>query len=139
MLTIGEHYGQALDRAKLFEAAESERQRLEALMNQLPVGVAIAEAPSGHIVAVNAEGDRDLARAAGRDPSRSPTSPRTSPSTPTGRRFSTDDWPIARSLATGEVVENEEIDVEFADGTRGWVNISARPVLDAGRRACSVR
>src|SRR4029079_17699814 len=53
LLTIAQHYGQALDRARLFEAAESERQRLQALMHQLPVGVAIAEAPSGHIVAVN--------------------------------------------------------------------------------------
>ena len=130
MLTIGQHYGQALDRAKLFEAAESERQRLEALMNQLPVGVAIAEAPSGHIVAVNAKAT-EIWRAppAGAEPITDVT-----PYVafhPDGRRFSPDDWPIARSLATGEVVENEEVDVEFSDGTRGWVNISARPVLDA--------
>ena len=130
MLTIGQHYGQALDRAKLFEAAESERQRLEALMNQLPVGVAIAEAPSGHIVAVNAKAT-EIWRAppAGAEPITDVT-----PYVafhPDGRRFGTDDWPIARSLATGEVVENEEVDVEFLDGTRGWVNISARPVLDA--------
>jgi PAS domain S-box-containing protein len=130
MLTIGQHYGQALDRAKLFEAAESERQRLEALMNQLPVGVAIAEAPSGHIVAVNAKAT-EIWRAppAGAEPITDVT-----PYVafhPDGRRFSTGDWPIARSLATGEVVESEEIDVEFSDGTRGWVNISARPVLDA--------
>ncbi len=130
MLTIGQHYGQALDRAKLFEAAESERQRLEALMNQLPVGVAIAEAPTGHIVAVNAKAT-EIWRAppAGAEPITDVT-----PYVafhPDGRRFSPDDWPIARSLATGEVVENEEVDVEFSDGTRGWVNISARPVLDA--------
>ncbi len=130
MLTIGQHYGHALDRAKLFEAAESERQRLEALMNQLPVGVAIAEAPTGHIVAVNAKAT-EIWRAppAGAEPITDVT-----PYIafhPDGRRFSTGDWPIARSLATGEVVESEEIDVEFSDGTRGWVNISARPVLDA--------
>jgi serine phosphatase RsbU (regulator of sigma subunit)/PAS domain-containing protein len=130
MLTIGQHYGQALDRAKLFEAAESERQRLEALMNQLPVGVAIAEAPTGHIVAVNAKAT-EIWRAppAGAEPITDVT-----PYVafhPDGRRFSPDDWPIARSLATGDVVESEEIDVEFSDGTRGWVNISARPGLDA--------
>jgi PAS domain S-box-containing protein len=131
MLTIGQHYGHALDRAKLFEAAESERQRLEALMNQLPVGVAIAEAPSGHIVAVNAKAT-EIWRAppAGSEPITDVT-----PYIafhPDGRRFSTEDWPIARSLATGEVVENDEIEVEFSDGTRGWVSISSRPVLDAG-------
>jgi serine phosphatase RsbU (regulator of sigma subunit)/PAS domain-containing protein len=130
MVTIGEHYGQALDRAKLFEAAESERQRLEALMHQLPVGVAIAEAPSGHIVAVNPRAT-EIWRAppAGSEPI-TDVSPYVA-FHPDGRRFETGDWPIARSLATGEVVDGEEIDVEFADGTRGFVNISARPVLDA--------
>ncbi len=130
MVTLGVHYGQALDRARLFEAAESERQRLVALMDQLPVGVAIAEAPSGHIVAVNPKAT-EIWRAppAGAEPITDVT-----PYVafhPDGRRFDTGDWPIARSLATGEIVESEEIEVEFADGARGWVNISSRPVLDA--------
>ena len=133
MMTIGEHYGQALDRAKLFEAAESERQRLEALMDQLPVGVAIAEAPTGHIVAVNPKAT-EIWRAP--PPSADPITDVSGYIAfhPDGRRYTTDDWPIARSLARGEVVENEEIEVEFEDGNRGWVNISARPVLDAGGR-----
>jgi serine phosphatase RsbU (regulator of sigma subunit)/PAS domain-containing protein len=131
LMTIAQHYGQALDRARLFEVAESERQRLEALMHQLPVGVAIAEAPSGHIVAVNGK-----ATEIWRVPPPGPE-PITDVTPyvayhPDGRRFETSDWPIARSLATGEVVDSEEIEVEFGDGTRGWVNISARPVLDAG-------
>jgi serine phosphatase RsbU (regulator of sigma subunit)/PAS domain-containing protein len=131
LTTIAQHYGQALDRARLFEVAESERQRLAALMHQLPVGVAIAEAPSGHIVAVN-----DKATEIWRVPPPGPE-PITDVTPyvayhPDGRRFTAGDWPIARSLATGEVVDSEEIEVEFGDGTRGWVNISARPVLDAG-------
>jgi serine phosphatase RsbU (regulator of sigma subunit)/PAS domain-containing protein len=130
LTTIGWHYGQALDRARLFEAAESERQRLQALMQQLPVGVAIAEAPSGHIVAVN-----DKATQIWRVPPPGPE-PITDVTPyvayhPDGSRFEPGDWPIARSLATGEVVDSEEIEVELGDGTRGWINISARPVLDA--------
>jgi serine phosphatase RsbU (regulator of sigma subunit)/PAS domain-containing protein len=130
LMAIAQHYGQALDRARLFEVAESERQRLAALMQQLPVGVAIAEAPSGHIVAVN-----DKATEIWRVPPAGPE-PITDVTPyvayhPDGRRFETEDWPIARSLATGEVVDSEEVNVEFGDGTRGWVNISARPVLDA--------
>lgn len=131
LMTIGQHYGQALDRARLFEVAESERQRLEALMQQLPVGVAIAEAPSGHIVAVNHKAT-EIWRVppAGPEPITDVTPYVAYHSD--GRRFTADDWPIARSLATGEVVDSEEIEVERGDGTRGWVNISARPVLDAG-------
>ena len=133
MLTVAGYYGHALDRAKLFEAAESERQRLAALMDQLPVGVAIAEAPSGHIVAVNPK-----ATEIWRVPPPGPE-----PITDVtgyvafhkdGSRYQPADWPLARSLATGEVVEGEEVDVEFGDGTRGWVNLSARPVLGPNGR-----
>jgi serine phosphatase RsbU (regulator of sigma subunit)/PAS domain-containing protein len=133
MVTIGEQYGQALERARLFEAAEAERQRLSVLMNQLPVGVAIAEAPSGDIVAVNPKateiwrvpepGDERITDVSGYVAFH-----------PDGRRFDPADWPVARSLATGEIVEGEEIDVEFGDGTRGFVNISARPIYDAAGR-----
>jgi serine phosphatase RsbU (regulator of sigma subunit)/PAS domain-containing protein len=133
ILTIGEYYGQALDRARLFEAAEADRQRMVALMHQLPVGVAIAEAPSGHIVAVN-----EKATEIWRVPPASPE-PITDVSPyvayhPDGRRYTVEDWPIARSLATGEVVQDEEAEVEFGDGSRGWVSISARPVLDGAGR-----
>jgi serine phosphatase RsbU (regulator of sigma subunit)/PAS domain-containing protein len=127
MLMIGEQYGQALDRARLFEAAEAERQRLEALMHQLPVGVAIAEASTGHIVAVN-ERANSIWRV---PPSRTPVTDLGGVVGfhPDGRRYADWEWPIARSLATGEIVESEEVEAQFGDGTRGWVTISARPVL----------
>ena len=129
MRTIGEYYGQSLDRAQLFEAAEAERRRLEALMDQLPVGVAIAEAPSGHVIAVN-----QRAAEIWRVPHPGPQ-PITDVSPyiafhPDGTRFEQSDWPLARSLATGEVIEAAEVEVQFGDGTRGHVSISARPVLD---------
>ncbi len=132
LLTLGAHYGQALDRARLFETAESERQRLTALMHQLPVGVAIAEAGTGHVVAVNAK-----AAEIWRVPP--PTGPVTDVTGvvayhPDGRRYAPHEWPLARSLAEGVVVENEEVEAEFGDGTRGWVSISARPVLEPGGR-----
>jgi serine phosphatase RsbU (regulator of sigma subunit)/PAS domain-containing protein len=126
ILTIGQHLGLALDRADLFETAEAERRRLAALMEQLPVGVAIAEAPSGRIIAAN-----DQATTIWR--SRPFSEPITDISGyvafhPDGRRYGPEDWPIARSLATGEVVDAADVNVEFHDGTRGWVSISARPI-----------
>jgi PAS domain S-box-containing protein len=133
LMTIAGHYGRALDRAKLFEAAEAERQRLAALMDQLPVGVAIAEAPSGHIVAVNPKAT-EIWRVppAGPDPITDVTG--YVGFHPDGTRYQPADWPLARSLATGEVVENDEVQVQFGDGTRGWVNLSAGPVLDPNGR-----
>jgi serine phosphatase RsbU (regulator of sigma subunit)/PAS domain-containing protein len=132
LLTLGAHYGQALDRARLFETAESERQRLTALMHQLPVGVAIAEAGTGHVVAVNAKA-AEIWRV------QQPTAPVTDVTDvvayhPDGRRYAPHEWPLARSLAEGVVIENEEVEAEFGDGTRGWVSISSRPVLEPGGR-----
>lgn len=129
---LGEHFGLALDRAELFEAAEAEQERLLALMQQLPVGVAIAEAPSGRIVAVNARAT-EIWRV---EPFSGPISDVSDVVAfhPDGRRYAPEDWPIARSLATGEVVEAEEVDAQFGDGTRGWVSISARPVTNRDGR-----
>ena len=129
MMTIGEHYGQALDRARLFEAAESERQRLAALMDQLPVGVAIAEAPSGHVIAVNPKAT-EIWRAppAGPEPITDVTGVRRLP--PRWARYQP---PTGRSRAVSRRARSSRTTrsrCEFADGTRGWVNISARPVLD---------
>ena len=61
LMTMGQLCGHALDRARLYEVGESERRRLQTLMRELPVGVAIAEAPSGDIIAVNREGNGHLA------------------------------------------------------------------------------
>lgn len=127
---IGELYGQALDRATLFEAADAERRRLETLMRQLPVGVAIAEAPSGDIVAVNDKAF-EIWRSPVGDFERITDVSGFKAFRADGSRIAQSEWPIARSLATGEQVEGEELDVEFADGSRGQVSISARPIDDA--------
>jgi GAF domain-containing protein len=109
LATLGELCGQALDRARLFEEADAERRRLETLMRQLPVGVAIAEAPSGDIVAVN-----EKATEIWRTP---PAEARITDVSgyrafhADGRPFRQSDWPIERSLATGEVVDAEELEV----------------------------
>ena len=49
---------------------------------------------------------------------------------PDGRLYRTEDWPVSRSMATGEAVEAEEIECERADGTRIVLSISSAPVRD---------
>jgi serine phosphatase RsbU (regulator of sigma subunit)/PAS domain-containing protein len=137
LATLGELCGQALDRARLFEEADAERRRLETLMRQLPVGVAIAEAPSGDIVAVN-EKATEIWRTPPADARITDVSGYRAFHAD-GRPFRQSDWPIERSLATGEVVDAEELEVEFGDGDRGWVSISSRPILgEAGETVGAV-
>ena len=129
LTTLGEVCGQALDRARLYEAADAERRRLETLMRQLPVGVAIAEAPSGDIVAVN-EKATEIWRTPPAGEERITDVSGYRAYHPDGTPLEQADWPIERSLATGEVVDSEELEVVFGDDSHGWVSISSRPIVD---------
>src|SRR5262249_7333186 len=45
-----------------------------------------------------------------------------------------EEWPLARSITTGEIIAVEEIDVLRDDGTRGTIAVSAAPIRDANGR-----
>jgi PAS domain S-box-containing protein len=49
---------------------------------------------------------------------------------PDGRPYLPHEWPLARTITTGEVVRAEEIHIERPDGTRLALLISASPVRD---------
>ena len=111
--------------------ADLERRRLETVLQELPVGVAFAEAPSGRIVQVSAATARiwgaapHTARAA--DYSADYVGYRPGAAAPVASH----EWPLARALAAGEVVAEEVYDVVRPDGSRRLVGVSAAPVRDA--------
>ena len=47
-----------------------------------------------------------------------------------GSRYQPHEWPLARSLTTGEIVTEEQIDIERFDGSRATITISASPIRD---------
>ena len=47
-----------------------------------------------------------------------------------GRPYLPHEWPLARSLATGEVVKNEEVRFPRGDGDWGTVFVSSSPIRD---------
>ena len=119
-------------------AADLERRRLRATLDQLPVGVHVAEAPSGRLVLDNAalreivgEAPRSAQVAdysadyAGFYPAGHPRA---------GEQVASDAWPLARTLATGRTVRDELVEVRRGDGGRRMVSISATPVRDAEAR-----
>ncbi|MFN8484613.1 MAG: GAF domain-containing protein [Anaerolineae bacterium] len=116
-------------REKLMRQVEAERARLETILSQMPAGVIIAEAPSGRLVQGNSQaeqiwrhpllGSQDIGQYAAwqgfhRD----------------GRPYAGHEWPLARAIATGEIVTNEEIDFMRGDGRRGVMLASAAPIRD---------
>jgi PAS domain S-box-containing protein len=120
----------AVERTRLYGTAATERERLAAVLSRLPAGVIIGEAPDGRLVLGNPEVERIW---------RHPFRPVTGFSQygayrgfhpADGRPYEPQEWPLARSLRTGEVITGEEVDIERGDGTRGTLVVNSAPIRD---------
>jgi PAS domain S-box-containing protein len=110
---------------RLLARVEEERSLLRAIIEQMPEGVVIAEAPSGRLIHYNEQ----LRRMWGQPDM--PHDIRTfSGLHPDGRPYLPEEWPIARSVAGGEVVRDEEIRLLRADGTWIYISASSAPIHD---------
>jgi PAS domain S-box-containing protein len=120
-----------LERYQLLEELERERSRLNAILQQMPVGVLIAEAPSGKVLFGNEELGRILRRpfSAGLESNEHQEGWRGFH--PDGQPYQPEDWPLARAVSTGELVEDEEIQIELADGTTIQAEVNAAPLEDS--------
>jgi GAF domain-containing protein len=110
---LARRLGVALDNGTLYQEAHHERERLSALVRQLPLGVLIAEAPSGRELLANARAEAILGTARALDP----------------------DAPhlaFVRQALAGRPVSEGELQLQRADGSRGVISISAEPVRDSG-------
>lgn len=115
-----------------------QRALFEAVLQQMPSAVVIAEAPSGRLLLANDQVERFL---------RYPFRPSTTIEEytdyagyhPDGRQLRPEEWPLARAIKNGEVVTDEEIRMLRGDGTLGVGLFSAAPVRDrAGRIVAGV-
>jgi PAS domain S-box-containing protein len=111
---------------ELAQLAQTEQSRLRTLLDNIPAGVLLAEAPGGRILVGNRQVEEILRRPIDYS----------APLTEfhklvgyhaDGRRVEPSDWPLARALA-GETVAGDEIYNQRGDGTRAWVRISAAPI-----------
>src|SRR5919202_863935 len=103
---------------------EAERARFEAVLQQMYAGVVIAEAPSGRILLSNERAQQirrcSLPRDVGFE-EYGHYDDRFRGFHPDGRPYEPQEWPLARSVRTGEVVVEEDIDVVRGDGARGTI------------------
>jgi PAS domain S-box-containing protein len=117
------------DRDLLVRQLEHERASIEAVLQQMPAGVVLVEAPSGKVLLQNAQVARiwrhEFDAAADLQ-----TFCNLRGFRPDGRPYEPHEWPLSRSLRNGEVVSNEEIEIIRGDKTRGWVLVSSAPIRD---------
>jgi signal transduction histidine kinase len=118
--------------------ADLERRRLATVLEQLPVAVTLAEAPSGRLLLSNAAVRRiwgvDTPSAQVDDYSADYVGYHTGPVQEAGRPYASDEWPLARALLRGETVVDELVEIRRPDGTRRMLSLSAAPVRDADAR-----
>jgi PAS domain S-box-containing protein len=122
---VARRAGVALAHTATYRSAESDRARLDAVLRELSVGVAIADA----------DGKIETANAAALRIWRSPRAlapqhvayPDYAGFHPDGHRYQPEEWPLARALR-GETVVGEEIRVVFGDGNPGVISSSATPI-----------
>jgi signal transduction histidine kinase len=107
----------------------AERAKLEEVLRQMPCGVMIADAPSGTLLLANKQVEGIL-----RQPF--PQAANIEKYTQdkafhlNKQPFKPEEWPLARSLTTGEVVTDEEIEYVRGDGTPVFLSVSSAPILD---------
>jgi PAS domain S-box-containing protein len=115
-------------RERLVTDLESQRARLETLLQQLPEGLMIAEAPSGRMILAN-ERLEEILRIPASEIHHIAGGEAYQGFDADGRQLLPEDWPLARAVR-GETVPYTEIELVRADGTRTWVAKRAGPVFD---------
>ncbi|EGK86501.1 PAS domain S-box protein [Microcoleus vaginatus PCC 9802] len=120
------------ERERLLHELEIERARFEAVLRQMPAGVMIADAASGKLVLANEQTKQIV----GYGYEQLLEIEDYAPIVPSeifhldGQLYSPHEYPLVRSLKTGEVVTNEEIEIHRNDGRCIFVNVNSAPILD---------
>src|SRR5215471_8414603 len=121
------------ERERLLGEIETERALLRRILEQMPIGVSIAEAPSGRLIFHNLEAIRLLRH------------PLLSSETYSayvqygalhedGTPYRPEEYPAARSLLSGEIVSSEEIRYRRGDGTETVFSVNSAPIYNGDGR-----
>ncbi len=123
-------YQNVTERTEAQRQAEARRRLLEAVLENLPVGVWITDA-TGRITQANPAALRIWggARYVGVEE----YSRYKGWFLPSGRAVAAEEWAAARAIATGETTIDEEVEIESFDGTRKIILNSAVPLSDEGQ------
>jgi signal transduction histidine kinase/CheY-like chemotaxis protein len=127
MTSVAEHCADAFARARLYDDARRMERLLESVLVRLPVGIFISRPPDSTLVFSNDAVAR-IWRTDSFPVQEEARSRMLKMTFPDGRPMPQAESPVVRALR-GDVVDGLEVRIERRDGTLGWVNVSAAPVL----------
>src|SRR5215212_3331836 len=118
----------------MLDRQQIERIGLEEALRQMPAAAVVAEAPSGKIILINDRARRMLERNAGwsglPEPERIGDFGDLKMFRPDGRPVEMEEWPLVRSIRSGEEVRDEEQSYLLADGSRLTIRSDSSPIHD---------
>ena len=120
------------EREQLLHELEIERAQFEAVLRQMPAGVMIADAASGKLVLANEQTKQIV----GYGYEQSLELEEYAPIIPfeafclEGQIYAPNQYPLVRSLRTGEVVTDEQMEIHRDDGSRIFITVNSAPILD---------
>lgn len=113
----------------LVKQIQSERNRIYDVLDQMPVGVIIVEAPTGKIIYSNPQVEKILKRPPTRA-SRLEEYRHFKAFHQNGRAYKFEEFPLTRSLLHGQTVNGQEMYIIKGDETRGVISVSSAPIRD---------
>ncbi|MBD2364100.1 PAS domain S-box protein [Anabaena minutissima FACHB-250] len=120
------------EQERLRHELETEHTRFAAVLQQLPTGVLIADAASGKLILANEQAKQII----GYSYEQSLELEEYVPITPfvafdsAGHMYAPNEYPLARSLQTGEVVSNEELKLQ-SDSSQTFISVNSAPILNS--------
>lgn len=119
----------AEDAAALLDVRRQSEERLRQVLEQLPVGISIAEAPTGRLLFHNARAERILGHKLLETPELDAYR-QYGAAHPDGTPYRPEDFPMIRALLFGECVDGQQMRYERGNGDMTWLEVNAAPVRD---------
>ncbi|QYO68140.1 PAS domain S-box protein [Leptolyngbya sp. 7M] len=132
-LDITERKQVEAERERLLQTLADERAQFEAVLRQMPEGVMIADAVSGQLVLSNEQADQILQHAyeLNHELEQYELQVPFQAYDLDGQPYAANEYPLVRSLHTGEVVIHEEMELRYSDGSRIFISTSSAPVFNS--------
>jgi PAS domain S-box-containing protein len=117
-----------VEREQLIEQAEAEHGRLITVVEQSPLAITIAEAPTGRLIIANREAEAIFGASLGE--SMSDVGAGWSAFHADGNPLAAGEWPMDRAIFGGQVIIGEMIEIERQNGERRRICVNSAPVRD---------